>query len=96
MRFTKADLRASLLHDLSTAVPQAPEPEIEAAASSAVAHLDSGASLSLREVEHIVAKAVRELRAAPITFGAKPNIIAVETTKATDGDRRRSYRITRS
>jgi hypothetical protein len=96
MVFTKADLRASLLHDLSTAVPQAPTPEIEAAATTALASIPSDASLSTREVERIISKAVRELRAAPISFGTpKPNVV-VETTMKADAVTRRTFRITRA
>jgi hypothetical protein len=95
MVLNKADLRASLMHDLSTAVPQAPTREIEAAAAVALASIPSNATLSLAEANAVITKAVRGLRAAPIYFGTKSNTVAVETTKATDGANRRTFRITR-
>jgi len=95
--FSKADTRVSVLHDLRASDPHASEPEIEAAATTALASIPSDASLSTREVERIITKAVRDLREAPISFGTpKPNIVVETTTRKAGAVHTRTFTITRS
>ena len=79
-------------------VPSVPFAERLAIRKRHLAGVAPDAIFTPSDVERRCTALTRELREAPVNFGTppKPNIVATETTKALDGDTRRSFRITRA